>query len=322
MDRPLDLCDYRYTRDAFRKYPTNLPQTVASQKIIEYLYENHQIVTDVSNDYKINSRDLKLRLLLYMPRLFQDEFLPSVQEFTNECNRLGAYIKGLISPYIEWANPPSDIPQSPLEARFSQISENEAFIIHKHFHYLASFRKESIHLGLRTLPDDRLIALASLSQFDLSQILDNMPQGVDQSQVMVLSRVFAFGWAPKNTISHLLHHVYQWVAQERSEIRMLITYLNPNLGLTGASYKASNWIQFGQECCTRYVYIDGYYITDRELIQRYGTADVFSLKNRLGSSLEYTTLELTPLLLFAYMIDKQLRGRYHDDFNNIFWRPL
>jgi hypothetical protein len=45
--------------------------------------------------------------------------------------------------------------------------------------------------------------------------------------------------------------------------RLLLTYRNPNVGFTGASYRAGNWILWARERGTRYSYLDRQYITDR-----------------------------------------------------------
>jgi hypothetical protein len=68
--------------------------------------------------------------------------------------------------------------------------------------------------------------------------------------------------------------------------RLLLTYLDPNVGFTGGIYQADNWTLLGWERKKRYLYLDGEYITDREAIRRYGTADFAALTVRLGSRLE------------------------------------
>jgi hypothetical protein len=44
-----------------------------------------------------------------------------------------------------------------------------------------------------------------------------------------------------------------------------VTYVNPNMGFTGSSYRASGWHLLGTEPGTTYRYLDERYITDRAL---------------------------------------------------------
>lgn len=305
--------------DPKHAYPLTM-RTLASQAIMKFVKNNSHHVSKVAQSFGVNAQDLRLRLLLYLPRLVQDSNFPSKQIFSTEIHRIAEHMSSLIQPYIHWAEPPSEPLRSPLSTQFSKIPEEEARIIHERFHYLASFRMHSIHLGLRAPVDDRLAALITISPCDLSQVTGQLPEEVAGAQVLVLSRVFAFDWVPQNTISHLLRHASIWVMQELPEIKMLITYVNTNLGFTGASYRASNWVLFGREWGTRYMYLDGTYITERELVRHFGTYNIIDLRNRLGSRLEYTTVELDPLLLFTYFLEKKLRTKYRIGFNHDFRR--
>jgi hypothetical protein len=71
---------------------------------------------------------------------------------------------------------------------------------------------------------------------------------------------------------------------------LLITYLNPNLGFTGASYKASNWHVIGIELGNRYAYLDGRYITDRRLA---------ALARDELARVEYSQMQFRPLLIYG-----------------------
>jgi hypothetical protein len=293
-------------------------RTRASQAIMQLMQDNSLHIRKVAHSFGIKAQDLRLRLLLYLPRLVQDSIFPNKQTINTESHRVAEHMSSLVRPYLHWAEPPREPLRSPREAQFVKIPEEEARIIHERFHYLASFRRHSIHLGLRVPSDGRLVALITVSPCDLTQALEQLPEGVVGSQVMLLSRVFAFDWAPRNTISHLLRHAGNWLVRELPEIKMLITYVNSNLGFTGASYRASNWIFFGREWDTSYMYLDGFYITERELVRRFGTASISDLNHCLGSRLEYTTVELEPLLLFTYFLEKRLRMKYRTDFNHDF----
>jgi hypothetical protein len=88
---------------------------------------------------------------------------------------------------------------------------------------------------------------------------------------------------------------------------MVLTYLDRNLGFSGASYLATNWALLGSEAKGRYVFIDGTPVTNRELIQRFGTARFDDLAARLGDRVARTTCPLLPLSLFGYCLHRRDR---------------
>jgi hypothetical protein len=131
------------------------------------------------------------------------------------------------------------------------VDPDSARFIHQTYHYLGSYREDGIHLGLyTTLENSRdwsLLSIATLSPFDLSHMIAALPSGIAPEQTMVLSRLFAFNWCPRNTISYMLGRVFEWIKEELPGIKLLVTYLNPNLGFDGSVYKATNWILLGLE---------------------------------------------------------------------------
>jgi hypothetical protein len=112
----------------------------------------------------------------------------------------------------------------------------------------------------------------------------------------VVSRVFVFEGAPRNSISYLLSRV----AREERHLGVtdLLTYVNPNMMFSGSSYRASGWRQLGSEPGTTYRYLDGRYITDRELASRYGARGDEGYKYLLGQRFAKSVMPLAPLLVF------------------------
>ena len=82
-------------------------------------------------------------------------------------------------------------------------------------------------------------------------------------------------------------------------VSLLLTYLNPNVGFTGASYKADNWVLFGQENDTRYLYLDGDYKTDRFFWEGFGSSNFEVLTRILGERVTRSRYSLAPLQVFA-----------------------
>jgi hypothetical protein len=86
--------------------------------------------------------------------------------------------------------------------------------------------------------------------------------------------------------------------ERRLGVTDFVTYVNPNMGFTGSSYRASGWHLLGVEPGTTYRYIDDRYITDRELSGRFGGHDDGAYKRLLGRRFAVSVMPLAPLLVF------------------------
>lgn len=261
--------------------------------------------------------EVRLQLLLHLPRFRQ--ICPEI--VFCEIEHVSGILRKRIRGYEKWLNPTFDPLESPYDTRFDEISEAEAKIIHQHFHYIGSARDNSLHFGLITQFTHRICALLSYSTFDLSHMYDQLPAEISPDEVIVLSRVYAFHWSPKNQISFMLGRAWRWFAENRLDVKMFITYVNPNLGFTGASYRASNWVYFGAEHGTRYAYLDGEYITDRELVRKHHTSNPQKLGSKLGEHFTVSQTPLKPLDLYVYFPNKDLRAKYMRGFHYHFERP-
>jgi hypothetical protein len=154
---------------------------------------------------------------------------------------------------------------------------------------------------------DRVAVLLTFSALDLGRIATTLPQSVDADEVLVLSRVYATGWAPRNSLSRLLALAGRHLRERTLEVKLLLTYLNPNVGFDGASYKAANWTLYGRERQTRYAYLDASYVTDRELTRRFGTSNAGELRRSLGGRVAFSRMPLTPLEIYGYALEPSVR---------------
>jgi len=125
--------------------------------------------------------------------------------------------------------------------------------------------------------------------------------------VLMLSRVFAFDWAPQNTITFVVRRALVVARDQFPAARMVLTYVNPNLGFSAASYRAGNWTAFAREHGTRYSYVDGEYVTDRWLAATFGTSDPTRICDRLGQRFAVSRMPLAPLDVYALALDRRLR---------------
>jgi hypothetical protein len=155
----------------------------------------------------------------------------------------------------------------------------------------------------------------------LPHIVNALPSGIRREQVMVLSRLFSFSWCPRNAMSRTLGLTFSWVRNHRPDVRMLLTYLDPNLGFRGTIYRATNWVLFGRENKKRYLYLDGDYVTDRAMIKKCGTADLQKLEAMMGSRIASSREPLRPLEVYAYFLDPKERAKYNGDTVHEFTPP-
>jgi hypothetical protein len=238
-----------------------------------------------------SSRDQLLQALLHLPRLANIDGRMDVETARAELDRLEAGRLDEVKPYARLAAAPSSIPSlNELDVRV--IAGDDAEPIASHFHYLRSFRRDS--LCVAAVAESRIVALCMISPFDLPHIARKLAVE-PYEDVAVVSRVFAFDWAPRNTISFMLAR-----AEKVASARLLLTYLNPNMGFTGASVRAANWEPAGFETGTRYAYLAASYITDRRLA---------NLAPKELRAAEFSRMRLLPLEVYRRVLDRKLIGR-------------
>lgn len=233
---------------------------------------------------------LKLQALLQLPRLADNSGLVErltaaslIEDIANELPAAPCWKAGAESI------------DSLHSLRFGEVSADEAEHIMRTFHYLRSPRIDGRAYGL-SAPSGAIIALAVSSPLDVGTITALLRNENRVGPARVIARVFAFENAPKNSISYLL-------ARTSSRERCvgttdLVTYVNPNMGFNGVSYRASGWTLLGDEPGTKYKYLDGRYITDRQLIALLGTNDEARLTRTLRARFASSSMQLLPLLLY------------------------
>ncbi len=240
----------------------------------------------------MSESDLWKQLLLHLPRLSPGD-LSDPSTIRLEAARLADKLLGRRRHYEHWATQPKLESLERFALAFRTCDPAIARDIHERYHYIGSYREGLAHLALyvdgqREVP----MALATLSAMDIHQLESMSPAGNQRAESLVLSRLFVFDWAPKNTVSFLLARVNRWIMHNLPQVNTLLTYVNPNLGFSGASYLASNWEPFVQTEA-HYSYLKEDYITQRKLM----TLPPF-VKQLVTRSL----YRLQPLKLFRYVL--------------------
>jgi len=257
------------------------------------------IVAEVAAGVGVPARPLEMQALLHLPRLADRDGLIPVEDCISEIHR----VVDLVPASSEWVR---KSPPDPAAARSFDLLDGElAKYILERFHYLRSFRTESVHYGLWIGGGELPYAIASTSINDV-QALQAIVAGddIEPGRSRVVSRVFAFPGAPRNAISGLLGYVAR--RERQSSAAALLTYVNPNLGFTGVSYRASGWSVVGTDVC-RYHYFDGQYTTDRTLVRAYGTSDEEDLGRRFGGRFQRSRMALAPLVVYGRNLQRSKR---------------
>jgi hypothetical protein len=222
------------------------------------------ICIDITRDTIIPARDLQRCLYLHLPR-FTPEQLVDRRTLLNDAERLLQIMIDNREPCLNLTSQDKLLDFRKEDIIFNEVNNELAQTIYANFHYLGTGREGIAHLGLyhKRVPEIPM-ALMTLSEMDIQHLKYELSD--KQNQVLVVSRSFAFDWAPRNSISFLTSQIRSWIKQRRSTVAMLLTYINPNLGFTGASYAASGWHLYGRKDIF-YRYLHDRYLTYRTTTQ-------------------------------------------------------
>jgi len=216
-----------------------------------------------SGRFGVDSRFLIRRALLHLPRFDGPEIFEE-ETIRKEVKRLAEKVR--VRP-----SRPSVSDTEKACTRFTLVRREMAKVVHEQFHYIGAFR-EGLHFGLFAEDHDELPAvIATCSDLDIEHLAQYLPSGLTSANALLASRVFAFSWAPRNSISFLFGRIRQWLRLHSHPAQLLFSYVNPNLGFDGASYRASGWRLVGQKQIG-YRYWNGDYITARECWRMMGAS--------------------------------------------------
>jgi hypothetical protein len=277
---------------------SSFPRTICWKEAASHLDQMLSAVVEESSlKLDIDARGLRKQMLLHLPR-FEADRLFDRDTLRSEAVRLGERLASLQEGYRKWSKRPV-IPM--LEKGKIEVRPCDPAIaqeIYCRFHYIGSCRSALIHIGLFDPLFPFPFALAALSEMDILELKNLLPrdQGGD---TLVLSRAFAFSWAPRNSISFLLGAVHAWVHENAAGVRDLITYLNPNLGFSGSSYAAANWRPL-LETPAQYLYLNDNYISYRTYL---------TLEEGARSGITRSLYQLEPLRIYAYSVRNKGHGR-------------
>jgi hypothetical protein len=262
----------------------------------------------------VDRSSLLKQLSLHLPRLEAAQIYDG-ESVAIEARRLAKRLESLRAPHSGRVPLAKTVGANVSDLHFFTLEDEIARPILECFHYILSHRENSRHFGLKWNPgsDEWPVVMASLSEFDLKNVEPALTNRTGQTiPALVLSRVFAFPGAPRNALSFLMAKLRHWVTENQPQVQVLLTYVNPNIGFSGASYKADNWRLIGEEHGTRYLYLNGDYKTDR-FLYAYFARPIDSLLSAPGSCISASKHKLMPLKIYLRSIlsSEAPNGKYH-----------
>jgi len=252
----------------------------------------------------IDPLTLRSQLLLHLPRLVTADDFPGESDIQQEILAVSDFLEERQRPYAQWLQQP-ERPIALGDLEFISLDTDTAKIYHESLHYVGSYRPGQ-HFAFRDKNSGRIVCIGSVASFDLKHAEEKIAPYVDPRSVSVLSRFFAFRWAPKNIFSHF-HGKLRLQLMKEHDTKLMFSFINPNLGFNASSHKGAHWTVFAREEGTRYMYLDGRYRTMRFFVKNYGMSDPAGLKEKLGGSFVVSTMDLHPMELFAIPLQRRAR---------------
>jgi len=158
------------------------------------------------------------------------------------------------------------------------ISHNVAKnVILKH-HYSHTFPAAELYLGFYV--DLKLNTVVLYGQSTASKMAASLP-----GKYWELVRLFSFDWAGKNMESYCIGQSIKYIKKHHSDIKVLVSFADPEQGHNGTIYQATNWLYCGKSQADEWYIVDGEKIHPRSMVAKYGTRGEKKL-NEMGIKFE------------------------------------
>lgn len=284
--------------------PVEIKRRSSIEDLLALVRAHEENIFSYARERAIDPLTLRSQLLLHLPRLVTADYFPGECDIKRDIRAVSDLLENSQRPYAQWLKQPEKaVALGDLE--FVPLDSSIAKIFHESLHYVGSYRP-GYHFAFRDKSSGRIACIGSVASFDLKHAEEKIAPHVDPRSVSVLSRFFAFRWAPKNIFSHF-HGKLRLQLMKEFDTKLMFSFINPNLGFNAGSHKGAHWTVFAREAGTRYMYLDGRYRTMRFFVENYGTSDPARLKENLGRSFVVSTINLHPMSLLAIPLQRRAR---------------
>jgi hypothetical protein len=188
---------------------------------------------------------------------------------------------------------------------FREIPSARALPVLASLHYLQSARPGSRHFALVDPVDGLPVTLCSMSPLEWKCVGSWLWSqfAISPERVWDISRVYSVDLAPANAISLLLSRVRKYLRHDRLPVDLLVTTVDPNLGFTGSSYRASNWQQWMTVQARPYLYEKGRYVSPRQLRERFGTSNLEELNVNFPKTFQQSRVRLLDPMIYCWRVN-------------------
>jgi len=256
-------------------------------------------IAEAANRYSLDPRLLRARVLLHLPRGATESGYASMRWIRHEVDRIAARVSADSYSGLD-LRVQSGLTQVALNSlSFERTTESVALLVCKHFHYLGRMRSSSQHWSLYNVETEELVAYCSVSPMghDAKRTKLNIRLNVAEADLLMLSRVYTSPGAPRFAISYLLRRTLREL--RKSDVRFICSAVDPNLGFTGVSYRASGWTLVHAQDPEPYKYVDDNFVTTGELLALTGTSVAAEQGHQLGPRLSASICRLKGQLIFG-----------------------
>jgi hypothetical protein len=190
---------------------------------------------------------------------------------------------------------------------FQEIDSALALPVLASLHYLRSVRPGSRYFALVDPINGFPVSLCSMSPLEWKCVGSHLKThfAISPERVWDVSRVYSLDIAPPNAISLLLSRVRRYLHQNMLPVDLLVTAVDPNLGFTGSSYRASNWQQWMTVQARPYLYEKGRYVSPRQLREHFGTSNLTKLQANFPGIFQQSRVRLLDSMIFAFRVSRE-----------------
>tara|TARA_Y100000034_G_C6852795_1_gene387083 strand:- start:198 stop:872 length:675 start_codon:yes stop_codon:yes gene_type:complete len=175
-----------------------------------------------------------------------------------------------------------------------KISFKEAKKIIVKYHYSHAFPAAELCLGFYV--KGKLNAVIVYGTSATSKMATSLP-----GKYLELVRLFSFDWAGKNMESYCISQSIKYIKKNHLDIKVLVSFADPEQGHNGAIYQATNWLYCGISQPDEWYIVDGEKIHPRSMVAKYGTRGKKKLK-KLG--IKYKRKKLHGKHRYIYILGK------------------
>jgi hypothetical protein len=256
------------------------------------------LVRETARRVGVEPRALAVRVLLHLPRVASHSGWVTTRQAQRELRINAERLRNDVRA-VRIHLPPKKFPLR--ELAFEVIDQSRALPLLTSLHYLRSTRDDSLYFALVD-PIDRLpVSLCSVSRLEWKCVSNQLQAQFDirPGGAWDVSRVYSVDGAPANAISLLLSKVRVYFRRNFPSAHLLVTTVDPNLGFTGSSYRASNWQQWMTVKARPYLYEYDRHVTPRQLRERYDTASLIELEGRFPDRFQQSKVRLLDSMIYC-----------------------